>query len=552
MKKGRLIIFLAVLVCVSMIFAACNKDETKDSVAATENTKETQNADETAGSELSNFNPTGLPVVNERITLKAIARKDTDVKDFEEMELVKKWVSDTNVAVEFETFEPSVWKEKISLILVGGDLPDVFFGQISSSEELTYADQGYFVPLQDLIQDYTVHLKAFSEKNPGVYSSMFTPDGNIYSLPRMKGQAGMEYPHRWYINNDWLSTLGLSAPDTLEEFENVMDAFKTQDPNGNGEADEIPFAFRYNPDMSDRFNTGEYRNGLYGFFGTFGRIDDPDHVVLEDGKTLFTADKQEYKDAIIWMRKAYENGWIDPEAFTMDATTYKAKNTANDTIYGVWNGWTVTEVNMDADAGIITYSYLEPLTNVNGDKIWPKFGYNVAGSGYFLITKENQYPEATIRWIDYFCDPYVSLQHDWGIEGLGTEINDDGTWKVIGEGSIENRQAEGMHWQGPTNVTKDIYDLCQLEGVKKFEDEAGLYYEQYKVDMYPSVYYTLDESQEMAQLSTDICSYVALNTAKWITEGGVEEEWDSYIETLGKLGLERYMEIKSTAIGRTN
>ena len=41
------------------------------------------------------------------------------------------------------------------------------------------------------------------------------------------------------IRQDWLDKLGLSMPTTVDEWYNVLKAFRA-DPNGNGKADEIP------------------------------------------------------------------------------------------------------------------------------------------------------------------------------------------------------------------------------------------------------------------------------------------------------------------------
>ena len=49
----------------------------------------------------------------------------------------------------------------------------------------------------------------------------------------------MSYPKLWF-NYDWLEKLGLEEPQTTEELYEVLKAFKTQDPNGNGKANEIP------------------------------------------------------------------------------------------------------------------------------------------------------------------------------------------------------------------------------------------------------------------------------------------------------------------------
>lgn len=42
------------------------------------------------------------------------------------------------------------------------------------------------------------------------------------------------------INKSWLEKLGLEVPKTWDDLTKVLTAFKNDDPNGNGEADEIP------------------------------------------------------------------------------------------------------------------------------------------------------------------------------------------------------------------------------------------------------------------------------------------------------------------------
>jgi len=451
MKKRFIAVVLVIILIPVFLMAACGQNSSGENAGEPAQTGDTQ--------EIANFNPTGWPVVKDQITLKVVAKTDSDFKKpYNELELVKQWEEKTNVKIEWTTFDSASWNEKKNLMLVSGDLPDVIFGPITAFDELTYAAQGYWKPLQDLISKYTVNLKSFSEMYPDIYKSFVTPDGNIYSLPRLKGQEDMEYPNRMFINKAWLDKLALPMPTNIEEFYNVLKAFKTGDPNGNGKADEIPMAFRFNEKQQDRSGTGEFRYGLYGFFGTFGRFDAPDHIVLENDKVIFTADKDEYKNAVSWMRKAKEEGLIDPEAFTMDVPAFKAKNTSGDTLYGTWMGWTVEEATNPPEEGIKNYAMLPPLKNTSGKQIWPKFGYNVATKGFFLMTKNNKYPEATIRWIDYFCDPYVSIEHDWGIQGLGSKINSDGSWEILGGGLKSTRTAEGLAWNAPTFVPKHIYD----------------------------------------------------------------------------------------------
>jgi putative aldouronate transport system substrate-binding protein len=493
------------------------------------------------------FNATGYPVVNEPYTLTVASRFDNSLYEasFNDLELVKKWTEDTNVQVEWVTFDMASWTEKKNLLLATAEeLPDVFLSKLVESDILTYADQGYWVPLEDLIDKYAPNLKETYSNNPGVYKGLFAPDGHLYSLPRFKGDPSMLFPNRMFINKVWLDKLGLEMPGTLDEFEAVLKAFRDGDPNGNRKQDEIALAFRYNEQMSDRTSTGNYRFGLFGFFGTFGRLDTPDHVVVEDDKIVFTADKPEYRDAVKWLRQAYVDGLIDPEAFTLDNTAFRAKNTLDNTLYGVATGWTgpdpIAELNEDH---MIQYVYLPPLRNVDGDRIWPRFSYNMAQIGYFQITKDADHPEVAIRWIDYFADPYFSLQNDWGIEGLGTHTNPDGTWEVL-DGSIKNRTAEGMAWFGPTTVPPSVYlKRILLPGENKRRVEGALMYDKYGVDVPPNMYFPLDVQDEFVQLRADIQSYVYRTTAKWITEGGIDEGWEEYISTLKRMRLDRWIEI---------
>ena len=41
-----------------------------------------------------------------------------------------------------------------------------------------------------------------------------------------------------------MNKLGLEVPNTVEEYENVLRAFRDQDPNGNGLKDEVPYFAR--------------------------------------------------------------------------------------------------------------------------------------------------------------------------------------------------------------------------------------------------------------------------------------------------------------------
>ena len=127
-----------------------------------------------------------------------------------------------------------------------GELPDAIFDAgYTDYDLLKLAKDGTIIPLEDLIEKYMPNSKKVLEKAPEYKSMITAPDGHIYSFPWIEELgSGKESIHSVndfpWINMEWLNKLGLKMPTTTEELKQVLIAFKTKDPNGNGKADEIP------------------------------------------------------------------------------------------------------------------------------------------------------------------------------------------------------------------------------------------------------------------------------------------------------------------------
>jgi putative aldouronate transport system substrate-binding protein len=64
------------------------------------------------------------------------------------------------------------------------------------------------------------------------------------------------------------------------------------------------------------------------------------------------------------------------------------------------------------------------------------------------------------------------------------------------------------------------------------------------------VYYTAEESAEMAQLQTDMLQYIERKASEWIMNGNIDAEWDAYIAELDRVGQQEWLQIKQTAYDR--
>ena len=149
----------------------------------------------------------------------------------------------TGCKVEWTSPTNSARTEQFNLMIASGNYPDLIVNYWNSATDgaKQYAEDGVIVPISDYL-DYMPNLKKFIEENPEVAKQFTEADGTIYYAPSIRKDPELRTYVGPTIRKDWLDKLGLSMPTNTDELYEVLKAFKTQDPNGNGEADEIPFA----------------------------------------------------------------------------------------------------------------------------------------------------------------------------------------------------------------------------------------------------------------------------------------------------------------------
>jgi len=136
--------------------------------------------------------------------------------------------------------------EALNLMLASGNVPDIVGSSRIRDFVNQFGPEGAFIPLNDLIEEHAPNIAAYYATRPDIEAAVKAADGQMYYIPYLPdGKYGRAY----WIRTDWLNTLGLDMPETVEEYEDVLRAFKTQDPNGNGEADEAPLFFRQWPEL---------------------------------------------------------------------------------------------------------------------------------------------------------------------------------------------------------------------------------------------------------------------------------------------------------------
>ena len=66
----------------------------------------------------------------------------------------------------------------------------------------------------------------------------------------------------------------------------------------------------------------------------------------------------------------------------------------------------------------------------------------------------------------------------------------------------------------------------------------------------PNLVYTEEESKAISEAQTNITDYVKNQLAEFVTGNKSLEEWDSYLEELDKMGLQKWLDTAQTAYER--
>lgn len=498
------------------------------------------------------INTEGFPIVDEPITLTMMGSKAAIQAPWEDMAFFTEMEALTNIRFTFDTPPAESYQERLNLVFASNDLPDVLFGAaLSPQQEVTLGSQGQLIPLEGLIEQYAPNFSRMMQEDPELARSITAPDGHIYALPFIDGPRGFGPIPRMWINRVWLETLDLDTPDTVEDFYNVLKAFRENDPDGNGQADEIVLSAT--TVAGGQYPTGfDLTTNMLNAFGFTGTVD------VQEGTVRYAPVEDGYRAYLAYMNRLYREGLLDQEAFSQSSEQITAKG--NEGRLGSFTNigaFIVVGVERQPD-----YAVMTPLTSaVNDQKFVTQFPRY--GTGTFAITSSNPQPEATMRWVDYFYSREGALFAALGIEG--------NTFRYIDGGKgYEPLAPEGLNQEEHRgSVTPDVgtqlprrHDVVQELEFYKYEETNPLnaYIQKeteekqrpYVRDAFPIVRFTAEELNQLNFLNTDINSFVSQQSAAFIIgrEPLNDETWATYQQTLERIGVTELVRLHQAAYDR--
>lgn len=501
--------------------------------------------------------------------------QNANVENYDTNYLTQLLEKECNVDIQFMLLPTSLEdaKSKLALMASSGEkLPDVVCMQLTNLEVAEYGSKGVFQALNDYIGDAskTPNFNAIDEETRNaIVQAITSPDGNIYTLADYSPEDYNLTPYRCWINKTWLDNLGLETPTTTDELKAVLEAFATQDPNGNGIQDEIPltgatsavwggFTPYYLMNSFIFYNANMANNGL---------------ALDADGKTViapFTTD--EWKQGLEYMNSLSEEGFLDPSMFTMDSTQFTAMLDQNPNAVGCVcaGGWGYWTGSLDSE-NFQDFELLAPLAGPEGTAYAATYQYTP--NLYWNVTKDCEDVDLAMQAGDLLYRQDVSYTTRYGEENVDWSTDEAVTSEKVGLyqdmlgipckiAILDNQwsKVQNKHWYGACPHYLSTDDYRGLDSMQNGDDNRNavlrstsysMYYEAHP-QLMPSLNYTEEEAEGISGIATDVTTYVSSSMAEFITGNRPLSDWDNYLEELDNMGLQQMIEKAQAAYDRTS
>ena len=331
------------------------------------------------------------------------------------------------VTLDITLLPGAAYAERMATMIAGDDFPDLLFVlDLLYPQASEFKIQGAFTDVTQYLDGDGRHAFPNLAAMPSYAFENSKLNGVLYGVP---SPTSLQPNCMWY-RGDWLESAGLSAPANSAEFLNLINAFTTGDPDGNGKNDTYGTSFERLDAVSQRFIHSMFRVGAEG----------NGWIVNDDGSFTHAIETGEFRAALEYAREVWASGSSHPDSLTQTSNEVREQLMAGSVGSGpnafiLLNFIRGEAAKVNPDATILG---LTPPGHDGGKGV----AYNISGwFGQFAIPTAINASEARVEELlgitNYFGAPFGSEEYNflvYGIEGLHHTVNDDGSRTLTTEG----------------------------------------------------------------------------------------------------------------------
>jgi putative aldouronate transport system substrate-binding protein len=369
MNQKRVLIGVAILALVATLCGASATQEEASGDATTEDV-----------AQISILSNTNWPIPGE-----------VDVNDNRWANVFKEGLPD--IEIDWIIVPGSNVQEKKNILIATGDIPDVM--PCDDMEMVQWAEQGIIQPVDEYIADYFPNQAKWVSEEVLEYAYY---DGRQYRI--LMPKSSLENPTTLYVRSDWLEALDAEVPTTVDEAFELMRAFTSGDPDGNGVDDTYGVIGRSNLEsMSWAFNAFGVQDGFWSDV---------------DGEIVPDIVRPEMKDALAFIRELYDSG-----VYYKDSLVLQTHKQVEDVVTQGTIGFTesppsngvanrvkpaLQEVGMDMVP-------VAPLAGPDGTRMYASTP-GIWWKGSNAVASTSEHPEAAVRVFNWLLEERTDVEYN--------------------------------------------------------------------------------------------------------------------------------------------
>ncbi len=391
-------------------FTACGGNQAEQTTTAE---KEASQADTTLSQQVKS-EPVEINVFDVGGSSLAFGQDDAIWQD---NPMAQKILEAVNVKIKFE-FPTGDGKEKLNLLLAGGDYPEIILGPDDTSMNKMITEK-IAVPLEPLIDKEGANIKQAYGK---VLELLRMSDGHIYNLTTGYGEIpeGVNppgYGSCFSIRKDVYEGIGSPKVETTDDIYAVLKQLASKYTK-NDKGDKVWPMSGFKQTWQNTMQTLLDAGGLAA-----------DYWYIDNSKLQYWVRAPYALNIVKFYNKIYREGLLDPESFTQDRDTWMKNKvqTARTLTHlgGWWMNWTVeNDYKAAGMANAENMGFIDLAFSVPGGQT-PKLNpVNRKGNTSAVITTNCKDPDAAMRLLDFLASPEGNFQVQNGVQGIMWDLQD--------------------------------------------------------------------------------------------------------------------------------
>lgn len=376
--------------------------------------------------------------------------KEETVKDYNTMPVFTELARKTGKDVYWTYKTSNQYSATIDPVSEKG-VDAIYHAGFSSLKLYNYGRRGRIVAIDEYLKDDKImpNFKKILD-NPlrqDIRQALESPDGHIYSLPRIEEMGLKAYPNLLFLNKEWVKQLisqnnmpagiNLKEEDLKDglklkrsEFKAILQKFNDADIAGVDNKNKVPLAFV----------SGNWQGNESDLIASFGVPENREHKTIVDGKVTFTIEDENWFNAVKELNDWYNRGLIRSSVFSQTQDEFLAKG--QDGRYGAFYWWekeTVVARDKHDD-----YIVLQPLVDDATGKQFVGLSneQEIEKSECVILSSCKDIP-GLLSYFDKFFEPEISAQLNYGSIASGAfKPQKDENGKLVPNDDHGNQSAD--------------------------------------------------------------------------------------------------------------